>query len=50
MYLIHVHVHIVTGKDYSLVHAAPIISVFILDRDGQLLPSPNEVEHHAIPG
>ena len=37
------------GKDYSLVHAAPIVSVFVLDHDAQALPSPAEVENRVAP-
>lgn len=36
------------GKDYSLVHAAPIISVFILDHDGIPIPGPYEIEAHIV--
>lgn len=38
------------GKDYALLHAAPIVAVFILDHDAQPLPSPSEVENRAVPG
>ena len=38
------------GKDYALLHAAPIVAVFILDHDAQPLPSPSEVENRAAPG
>jgi lethal(2) giant larvae protein len=37
------------GKDYALVHAAPIVAVFVLDHDSQPLPSPSEVEQRAAP-
>lgn len=38
-----------TGKDYSLLHAAPIVAVFLLDHEGIPLPDPYEVEAHSIP-
>lgn len=40
----------VSGKDYALVHAAPIVAVFVLDHDMQPLPSPSELEAKAFPG
>lgn len=36
------------GKDYALLHAAPIISVFILDHDGIPIPGPYEIEAHVV--
>ena len=32
------------GKDYSLLHAAPVVAVFILDHDGMPIPNPYEVD------
>ena len=40
--------HIV-GKDYSLLHAAPIVSVFVLDHEGVPIPDPNEVKAQLVP-
>ncbi len=37
------------GKDYSLLHAAPIVGVFLLDHEGIPLPDPYEVEARSIP-
>lgn len=37
------------GRDYSLVHAAPIVSVFILDYDGIPIPGPYEIEARTVP-
>ncbi len=45
-----INIILVLGKDYSLVHAAPIVSVFVLDHDAQALPSPGEVENRVSPG
>lgn len=36
------------GKDYSLVHAAPIVSLFILDYDGIPIPGPYEIEGRIV--
>ena len=36
------------GKDYVLLHAAPILSVFILDYDGIPIPGPYEVEARLV--
>ena len=38
------------SKDYSLVHAAPVVGVFILDHEGVPIPTPNEVTHKVAPG
>ena len=40
---------IAAGKDYSLLHAAPIVGVFVLDHEGIPLPDPYEVEARTIP-
>ncbi len=32
------------GKDYSLVHAAPVVAMFVLDYDGIPIPGPYEIE------
>ena len=40
--------YIYIAKDYSLVHAAPIVSVFILDYDGIPIPGPYEVEARTV--
>ncbi|XP_019855603.1 PREDICTED: lethal(2) giant larvae protein homolog 2-like [Amphimedon queenslandica] len=37
------------GKDYGLVHAAPIVGLFVLDHDMQPVPSPSEIEAKAAP-
>ena len=37
------------GKDYSLLHAAPIVAIFILDHEGVPVPDPNEVKHQLVP-
>lgn len=36
------------GKDYALVHAAPIVSFFILDYDGIPIPGPYEIEARVV--
>ena len=36
------------GKDYALVHAAPIVSVFFLDYDGAPIPGPYEIESRLV--
>lgn len=41
-------IYCIIGKDYSLVHAAPIVSVFILDYDGIPIPGPYEIEARAV--
>ena len=38
-----------TGKDYALVHAAPVVAVFVLDHTGVPVPSPYEVENRVVP-
>ena len=42
------HILLCVGKDYSLVHAAPIVSVFILDYDGIPIPGPYEIEARVV--
>jgi len=37
------------GKDYALVHAAPIVAIFVLDYDGIPIPGPYEIESRAVP-
>ena len=37
------------GKDYALLHAAPVVSIFILDHSGIPIPDPYEVENHMVP-
>lgn len=37
------------GKDYTLLHAAPIVAVFILDHVGVPVPCPYEVENRVVP-
>jgi lethal(2) giant larvae protein len=37
------------GKDYTLLHAAPVVAVFILDRSGVPVPCPYEVENKVVP-
>ena len=51
---IHTHTHTeslvhIVGKDYSLLHAAPIVSVFVLDHEGVPIPDPNEVKAQLVP-
>lgn len=36
------------GKDYSLVHAAPVVSLFILDYDGIPIPGPYEIQARVV--
>ena len=38
------------SKSYSLVHAAPMVGVFILDHEGVPLPTPSEVANRVVPG
>lgn len=38
------------SKDYSLVHAAPVVGVFILDHEGVPIPTPSEVANRVVPG
>lgn len=38
------------SKGYSLVHAAPVVGVFILDHEGVPLPTPSEVANRVVPG
>ncbi|KAL5473149.1 hypothetical protein EMCRGX_G027597 [Ephydatia muelleri] len=37
------------SKGYSLVHAAPVVGVFILDHEGVPLPTPSEVANRVVP-
>ena len=37
------------GKDYALLHAAPVVAVFILDHSGVPVPSQYEVQAKAVP-
>ena len=45
----HSYTHKQTGKDYALVHAAPVVGVFALDRDGNPLPDPYEESAGLVP-
>ena len=38
------------GKDYTLLHGAPVISVFILDNNGLPIPSGYEQDNNIAPG
>ena len=38
-----------SGKDYALLHAAPIVAVFILDHSGVPIPCPYEIENRVVP-
>lgn len=40
--------YVFLGKDYSLVHAAPIVSVFVLDYDGIPIPGPYEIDARIV--
>ena len=42
-------VSIFIGKDYTLLHQAPIVSVFILDHVGLPLASLYEVDNEIVP-
>lgn len=37
------------GKDYTLLHAAPVVAVFVLDHCGVPVPCPLEVENRVVP-
>lgn len=37
-----------SGKDYSLVHAAPIVAMFVLDYDGIPIPGPYEIDARIV--
>ena len=41
--------HHCAGKDYTLLHAAPIVALFVLDHSGVPIPSPYEIEHKVVP-
>jgi len=43
------YMYVYLGKDYSLLHAAPMVAMFVLDHDGIPLPDPYEVESNSIP-
>ncbi len=42
------NVHFYSGKDYSLVHAAPVVSMLILDYDGIPIPGPYEIDARIV--
>jgi len=47
--LVEVNRAFIAGKDYALVHAAPIVSIYILDHIGVPIPDPYEMGHHMVP-
>ena len=38
-----------SGKDYALVHASPIVALFVLDHAGIPIPDPYEIDAKLVP-
>jgi lethal(2) giant larvae protein len=47
--LVNVNTATPVGKDYALLHAAPVVAVFILDHSCVPVPCPYEVQSKAVP-